>query len=357
MAIQDLLRTLGQRASTGLERMGATTDPRLSPAAQRLAGIQNLSQALRRTGATLSGDPQRMALQAQEDEALRQRRLDEERKRELMAFAQQDPSLAKMYEVFGEQGLRQEVLRQRSTQDELISNQRQIERLSGAGFNNKEINLVLAGVTPKDVMEMRGDDASGEQIIQKVEENVEKTTEQTGILDTFSNLGEAFGPLDATQELLSKGTRAVFGVDFDPLPGQDPTGSAVRARDSLNTEILANLAADFTGRPNMLIYENLKNNLPMTSFTSEEDAKNKYENVRNQVETRIESLKEGLRSSILSDADKNSYREELDKSLTLTKKLDSAILALIKKKTETLESEESTDVGGLGQYEYLYESK
>ena len=77
MAIQDLLRTLGQRASTGLERMGATTDPRLSPAAQRLAGIQNLSQALRRTGATLSGDPQRMALQAQEDESLRQRRLRE----------------------------------------------------------------------------------------------------------------------------------------------------------------------------------------------------------------------------------------------------------------------------------------
>lgn len=77
MAIQDLLRTLGQRASTGLERMGATNDPTLSPEAQRLAGIQNLSRALRRTGATLSGDPQRMALQAQEDEALRQRRLRE----------------------------------------------------------------------------------------------------------------------------------------------------------------------------------------------------------------------------------------------------------------------------------------
>ena len=360
MAIQNLqnfLQSLGQRVGTGFERMGATTDPRLSPEAQRLAGIQNLSQALRRTGATLSGDPQRMALQAQEDERLRQRRLDEQRKRELMAFAQQDPSLAKMYEVFGEQGLRQEVLRQRSMQDELISNQKQIERLRGAGFDDKEINLVLAGVTPKDVMEMRGDDASGEQIIQKVEENVEKTTEQTGILDTFSNIDEAFGPVDATQELLSKGTRAVFGVDFDPLPGQDPTGAAVRARDSLNTEILANLAADFTGRPNMLIYENLKNNLPMTSFTSEEDAKNKYENVRNQVETRIESLKEGLRSSILSDADKNAYREELDKSITLTKKLDSAILALTKKKTETLEPEEFADVGGLGQYEYLYESK
>lgn len=73
MAIQDLLQRLGQRVGTGLERMGATTDPTLSPEAQRLAGIQNLSQALRRTGATLSGDPRRMALQAQEDERLRQK--------------------------------------------------------------------------------------------------------------------------------------------------------------------------------------------------------------------------------------------------------------------------------------------
>ncbi len=77
MAIQDLLQRFGQRVGTGFERMGAVTDPTLSPEAQRLAGIQNLSRALRRTGATLSGDPQRMALQAQEDEALRQRRLRE----------------------------------------------------------------------------------------------------------------------------------------------------------------------------------------------------------------------------------------------------------------------------------------
>jgi hypothetical protein len=66
--------------------MGATTDPRLSPEEQRLAGIQNLSRALRRTGATLSGDPRRMALQAQEDEALRQGRLAEDQKRRLNQF-------------------------------------------------------------------------------------------------------------------------------------------------------------------------------------------------------------------------------------------------------------------------------
>lgn len=103
MAIQNLqnfLQSLGQRVGTGFERMGATTDPRLSPEEQRLAGIQNLSRALRRTGATLSGDPQRMALQAQEDEALRQRRLAEDQKRRLNQFLA-SPEGAK-YRTMGE---------------------------------------------------------------------------------------------------------------------------------------------------------------------------------------------------------------------------------------------------------------
>ena len=107
MAIQDLLQRLGQRASTGLERMGATTDPRLSPEAQRLAGIQNLSRALRRTGATLSGDPQRMALQAQEDEALRQRKLAEDQKRRLNQFlaSSEGAKYRGMGELLGTQSL------------------------------------------------------------------------------------------------------------------------------------------------------------------------------------------------------------------------------------------------------------
>tara|TARA_R100000005_G_C5003531_1_gene211959 strand:+ start:1797 stop:3038 length:1242 start_codon:yes stop_codon:yes gene_type:complete len=105
--LQNFLQSLGQRVGTGFERMGATTDPTLSPEAQRLAGIQNLSQALRRTGATLSGDPQRMALQAQEDEALRQRRLAEDQKRRLNQFLA-SPEGAKyrgMGELLGTQSL------------------------------------------------------------------------------------------------------------------------------------------------------------------------------------------------------------------------------------------------------------
>ena len=138
MAIQDLLRTLGQRVGTGLERMGATTDPTLSPEAQRLTGIQNLSQALRRTGATLSGDPQRMALQAQEDERLRQRRLAEDQKRRLNQFLA-SPEGAKyqgMGELLGTQSLPLIAQQEFKGKEALFG---------GQGVTNQFYNILLEG--------------------------------------------------------------------------------------------------------------------------------------------------------------------------------------------------------------------
>jgi hypothetical protein len=64
MAIQDLLRTLGQRASTGLERMA--TDER--------SGLENLGRAFEIAGARLSGDPRRMAFISQQQENERKRK-------------------------------------------------------------------------------------------------------------------------------------------------------------------------------------------------------------------------------------------------------------------------------------------
>ena len=275
----------------------------------------------------LSGrDPMAGTLQRQQ--YLQQQELkaeQEKRKQRLSELAKTNPEFAKMYELFGESGLQQQYMK-------TTGDVRQEETLARAGFTPQEISLVLAGVTPKDVMEFRQDGAlSGEQIIKNVEQNVETTVEQTEVLDTFANLDQAFGPVDAAQEALSKATRVLgFDVDAD-------TGAAVRARNSLNTEILANLAADFTGRPNMLIYENLKGNLPMTAATSERDAREKYINVKDQVDARINNLKQGLKSKTISDSDKEKYRDELNKSILLSKKLDSAILSLGGKADDLLE--------------------
>jgi hypothetical protein len=271
-----------------------------------------------------------------------------EQEKLLQQFAQTNPELAQMYNLFGERGLQQAYLKQQEQEEGLMAAQQQMQTLKGAGFTDQEINLILAGVTPKDAIELRQKDMSGKQIIESVEENIEKTAKETGVLDTFADLDQAFGPVDALQEGISKATR-IAGFDIDPK-----TGAAVRARNSLNTEILANLAADFTGKPNMLIYENIKGNLPMSAATSHADAREKYENIKDQVDARINGLKEGLNSSILNDATKNAYRDELNKSILLSKKLDAAILSLKGKKEETLEPEQFVSEG---KYSSLFLNK
>lgn len=345
MAIGDFFTGIGQGIGRGLTKIGGY-DPmqQVSPeeaARRRQEGLAALQRSLGRSSAILSGDPRRVQFAEQQTQMA-------ERQKTLQTLAQTNPELAKMYELFGERGLQQAYLRQQEQEEGLVASQQQIQRLKGAGFTDQEINLILAGVTPKDVMELRQKDMSGTQIIENVEQNVEKTAKETGVLDTFVNLDEAFGPVDALQEGISKATR-VLGFDVDPK-----TGAAVRARNSLNTEILANLAADFTGRPNMLIYENIKGNLPMSAATSHADAREKYENIRDQVDARIKNLEEGLKSSILDDKTKNAYRDELNKSLLLSKKLDAAILSLKGKKEETLKPEQFVSEG---KYSSLFLNK
>lgn len=349
MAIGDFFTGLGQRVGRGLTEIGGY-DPmeQVSPEQARMRrqeGLAALQRSLGKSSAILSGDPRRMQLAEQQMQMAESEKRQAERQKSLEALAQTNPELAKMYELFGEKGLQQGYLRQQERQESLAGSQQQIQALQNAGFTEQEINMVLAGLNPKDVMEFRKTDMSGQQIIKNVEENVEQTVKETEVLDTFANLDQAFGPVDALQEGMSKATR-VLGFDIDPK-----TGAAVRARNSLNTEILANLAADFTGKPNMLIYENIKGNLPMSAATSHADAREKYENIRDQVDARINALEEGLKSSILSDATKNSYRDELNKSILLSKKLDSAILSLTGKKEETLKPQ---DFVSEGKYSNLY---
>lgn len=244
---------------------------------------------------------------------------------------------------------RQQFLQSQVEADRDRQSQLETQQALSKYLSPEEMALYAAGVSFKDIKEFTTEDLSGQDIIQNVEKNVEQTINQTDITDSFANINQAFGPVDAAQEALSKATRFIGGFEVDPLGSG--TGAAVRARNSLNTEILANLAADFTGRPNLLIYENLKGNLPMNAATSEKDAKEKYINVKNQVDARINNLKQGVLSSNLSDSDKEKYREELNKSLLLSKKLDSAILSL---KGETKDILEPDSNSGSVDFSNLY---
>ena len=82
MAIGDFLKGVGQRVGRGLTEVGGY-DPmqQVSPEEARMrrqAGLENLQRSLGRSAAIMSGDPQRLALSAQQDEAAKLARKQQE---------------------------------------------------------------------------------------------------------------------------------------------------------------------------------------------------------------------------------------------------------------------------------------
>ena len=275
---------------------------------------------------------------AKEEEKQRQERIKQ--------FVQQNPKYAQMYELFGEKGVQSSYISQLEAQQEESQRQSLISNLQKSGVSKEDASLIALGLSPDDIDALKQEETTSQKIISNVEKEVNQVAETTKYADAYSNLPEAFGPIDATQEGINRFTRAVFGGD---IAGE--TGAAIRARDNLNLEILANLAADFTGRPNMLIYEEIKNILPTSSLTSEKDAYEKYSNILQRTKSRIASLKQGLSSETISDANKEKYRDELFKSLELAKKLDAAVLSLDPKEI-SLDPEENFI--SEGKFSYLY---
>jgi hypothetical protein len=307
------------------------------------------SVALIGLGSALRGqDPAQAVFQARG--VMEQRTLKEqekERQKRLEQLAQTNPQLAKMYELFGEKGLQTGYINQLEAQkaeQNKIALQNEYMR---AGLSREDATLLAAGINVDDIKKLRADETTSDKIIQNVKQEVETVAQETNYQDAYSNLSEAFGPIDAVQETINQATRLIAGED---VAGE--TGAAIRARDNLNLEILANLAADFTGRPNMLIYEEIRKILPTSSGTSEKDAYEKYINVLQRTESRIKSLENGLKSDLLSDANKEKYRDELFKSEELKRKLEAATLSLKGKTSQDVL--EPVNFVSEGKYDYLY---
>ena len=183
---------------------------------------------------------------------------------------------------------------------------------------------------------IRSKETTSQNIIDNVSEEVEVVAEETNYADAYSNLDEAFGPADAFQEnFLNRPFRFLFGAD----PAGE-TGAAVRARNALNLEIKAILAADYTGKPSNLLLQEIEKILPTSTATSEKDAYEKYLNLLQRTKSRAKNLEQGIRSEITSDANKEKYRDELFKTRELEKKLDAAVLSLKPKDKEALEPPE-----------------
>jgi len=277
--------------------------------------------------------------------------LFEENKNMQEAFAN-NPELLKIANVFGKGAAFQEMQRQNNAEIKFAQQQKQNQGLKEAGFSDREINLfVNAGMKADDILALRDQGFSGQNIIDEINNTVQQESVESGTQNDYANLDQAFGPVDTAQEvLLNKPFRTLFGAD----PASD-TAAAIRDKESLNLEILATLANDYEGRPNILLLKEIKKNIPEGSLTSEADAYQRYSNFLNRTKTRINYLEQGMLSNTVSDATKEKYRIELVKAKTLEIKLNAATDSLAPNDNVSLEPNKNFVSEGKYNYRFINE--
>ena len=148
MAIGDFFSGIGQRIGRGLTEVGGY-DPmqQVSPEQARMRrqeGLAALQRSLGRSSAILSGDPQRLALAQQEEEAARKRRIRED-------YIRKNPEQAEILRAL-EAGVPESMVTPRipktpASYQEYVLTLAPGEKPSGAGYEEYMLNKQKAGGT------------------------------------------------------------------------------------------------------------------------------------------------------------------------------------------------------------------
>jgi len=375
MAIRDFNNPMGllQQAGLGINNnptgslglnISPTLDARAKQAeedeakrkrAEQSLKLQNFADTLRMVNANKSGNTQGVALysnrlanrRAEEQARLKAEQAKAEQEKAINAMS---PEQQRIYRTFGPNAAFQYGQQQRNAEIAGMAEQRQIQSLVNLGYTPEQANaIVVGGLKADEVKNLNV--SSGQSIIDEINNTVAQETKDSGTQNDYANLDQAFGPIDTAQEvLLNKPLRTLFGAD----PAGD-TAAAIRDKESLNLEILATLANDYEGKPNVLLLKEIKKNIPEGSLTSEADAYQRYSNFLNRTRTRINYLEQGILSDTVSDATKEKYRIELVKAKTLKSKLDSATASLAPKDSVSFEAD--TNFVSEGKYNNYFINK
>lgn len=315
-------------------------------------GLQNFADTMGVIAA--QGDPQRLALAQNQ---MRQRQLDNaeaKRKAEQEAAMNEyfggNEDLLKFAKTFGTSAALQRKQNLEAGEIAAMAEQRQIQTLVNLGYTREQAEaMVIGGLKADEVKNLNV--STGQSIIDEINNTVDQETKDSGTQNDYANLDQAFGPVDTAQEVL-------FNKPFRTLFGADPAGTtaaAIRDKESLNLEILATLANDYEGKPNVLLLKEIKKNIPEGSLTSEADAYQRYSNFLNRTRTRINYLEQGILSDNVSDATKEKYRIELVKAKTLKSKLDAATASLAPKDSVSVNAD--TNFVSEGKYNNYFINK
>ena len=312
--------------------------------------LKQLADSLNIATAQLSGDPRRLQLALGQVEERKRREEEEARRARLAEFAQTDPSLLNMFELFGERGLQQAFLQQNEETAKRQEEQRKFNLLTQAGLSVEDATLLTSGFSVSDLIDLKESGQDNDEVfLSTIDKSVEDTVQEVGFVEPFAQMNRAFGLGDAALEGFNVASRR---IGLEPA---DVVGQAVRARDNLNLEIKTTLAQDFTGRVNQQLLQQIDDLLPKQALTSEKDAQAKYALMRDRARTRIERLEEGIRSGILSETQKARYSDDLYRTKLLEKKIDAAVLSLEPEET-TLEAKQETQNSSVSAPQIPYRS-
>jgi hypothetical protein len=265
--------------------------------------IKQLADVLGMATARLSGDPQRMQMALGMQQS---RKLQEEaaaRQQQLEQLARTNPSFAKMYQLFGEKGLQQAYLQEQQEQKQSLQLRQQKENLKTAGLSDTEINVDL------------------DKTVSQLDEEV---IESKGIVsEGLKNLDEAFGLADTIQTGLAKGLGPVSPIQIAPT-----TTAANTARKVLNERIREKFVSEYTGRPSVYLNTRIDALLPQSTYLTELEAKQQYEEVKRVLVEGVDELKTKIESGIYEGENLLEAQEQYKDIQSIVKDLDVGINAL-----------------------------
>lgn len=290
--------------------------------------LSQLSDALGIATARLSGDPQRMqmALGMQQSRKLQEEAAAE--KQQLEQLARTNPSLAKMYQLFGKKGLQQGYLQQQQEQVQKEQTQKQIQALKDANISNRGINLYLSGLPLKDVLEvekiesLQSQKKTPEQLTKEVQE--EKLQDEEYI-KTLSNIEQAFGAKDALDQKVAEyiGPIAPFMIERE-------TANAVAQKNQVNERIREKFVGQYTGKPSVYINQRIDLLLPLGQYVPESVALAKYKNTQKVLREGLNDMGEKINSGFYEGKDLKEVQENYKQIQSITSDVDIMISGLEK---------------------------
>ena len=303
-------------------------------------GLAALSESLR------GGDPVGRTLGLQQQLEAQQQQAEQDKL--LQQFAQTNPELAQMYNLFGERGLQQAYLSQQEQKQNIIRAEQQIQRYKNAGFTDEEINLLLSDMTPKDVIELRQtgvmpEPKTPEQLTKEVQEEKQKDPDY---IKKLENMDQAFGPVDALQQRITESVGPVL-----PFLVEEDTAETVSVKNVLNERIREKFVNQYSGRPSVYINQRVDLLLPLGEYMTEDMAASKYQSTKKVLEEGLSEMKSKMDSGLYTGTERLEVEQNYKDIQSIVSDLDIVIRSLKKAKPEKQSLEPISGMAAQGTYD------